>query len=220
MTTIIIVEKLGTIKELVVKSFTEDSLYKKAGFKSPDGFKMHSKWDIEMNNKLYSIRLFGKTNGRGTQENKYEFPSPADNILLFGNCVLINTIDDKVVGLFKHEWEMIYKKLCGGFIDIDESDSDESDESDLEGVLTKEGYIKDNFIVGDDDISIYDSSSDEGLGVVVKKNINPKRKIAFNTIKTPRTSKISHTLSRSENDDLVGGNYMDCAMELDQEEYI
>ena len=53
-------------------------------------------------------------------------------------------------------WKKIYTRLFGGFIDLNKSEEqDELEEDELENVpdemKTKEGYLKDGFIVDDDD---------------------------------------------------------------------
>ena len=89
--TILIVDKTGTIKESAVKTYDEAELYKKAGFKTPEDFKLRSQWNVEdVNSKSYSISVFGKVTGRANQENKYDFPPPIDTVLFFGNCIIVN----------------------------------------------------------------------------------------------------------------------------------
>ena len=41
---LLIVEKNGSIKESVLKSWNEEELYKKAGFKTNQGFKLATTW--------------------------------------------------------------------------------------------------------------------------------------------------------------------------------
>jgi hypothetical protein len=51
------------------------------------------------------------------------------------------------------EWEKIYEELMGGFEDIDSESEVSADET--EGTLmamTKEGYVKDGFVVSDDEV--------------------------------------------------------------------
>jgi hypothetical protein len=215
MTTVLIVEKPGTIKELNVKAFSESELYKRAGFKNAEGFKIYAQWDIDVDNKKQSIRLFGKTTGRSMQENKYEFPPPADNILFFGNCVLINVVNDCVVSLDKNMWDIIYEKLHGGFIDTNdscESDSQSDDSDNVNVVLTKEGYAKDKFVVDSDDLS---ENSDEGDSPVLKKRSATKKRGGGSS--KPST-KVADCPCSSE--DSSNNNYMDCSVELDEEEYV
>ena len=168
MSTLLIVEKSGSIKEVVIKgSIIEADLYKKAGFKTAEGFKLQTTWSIpqvKVNNvdKKYSISVYGKTNGRAGQENKYDFPPPVDNTLFFGACVLVNAVDGVAQSLCKPEWKAIYEHLFGGFEDIGEEDSEVSvDDVDENVPRTREGYVKDGFIVDDDDEEDEDESTDE-----------------------------------------------------------
>ena len=131
MPVILIINKLGKVKELNVRTFEESELFKKAGFKNSDGFERHQQWDIELNNEKLSISVYGKTNGRAGQENKYEMPPPIDNTLFFGSLVLVCMDQgDNVVSIESKKWEKIYEALYGGFEDIGSSEDDE--DSDLE----------------------------------------------------------------------------------------
>ena len=129
-------------------------MYKKAGYKSQEGFKCHTTWTVELDNKTYNISLYGKITGRANQENKYEFPPPVDKLLFFGNCILVNQEDGIFVDIKNKEWEEIYEKLYGGFDDIgdedEDDDLDDEDDEDMDGLkLTKSGYAKDGFIIED-----------------------------------------------------------------------
>jgi hypothetical protein len=112
---ILIVEKNGTVKELGWKNFVEDEIYKKAGFKNSNNFKLHTVYktnNLKNNglNKQYNISVYGKIEGRANQENKYEFPPPIDNTLFFGSCVLISRDNDNnPINLKSVEWEKIYE---------------------------------------------------------------------------------------------------------------
>lgn len=145
MVRIIIVNKEGTIKEHKVNSFSKDELYKKAGFKKPDNFKLRTKWTV----KKRSIELWAKDSGRANTENKYDFPPPVDSVLYFGNCVLIDSHDKD---LTENDWYEIYEYLFGGFEDLNATTKEDENESDeLENVSpskkTKQGYLKDGFVV-------------------------------------------------------------------------
>jgi hypothetical protein len=87
---IIVIDKNGNIKETNIKEYKENELFKKANFKSSEGFLLQTTWDILLDDKTYHISVYGKTNGKAGQENKYEFPPPVDNVLFFGSCLLIN----------------------------------------------------------------------------------------------------------------------------------
>lgn len=156
---ILIVEKNGNIKPLMWKKYVEGDIYKKAGFKKPDNFKLHTTYEVKKNNKLkedYKIDVYGKIDGRAGQENKYEFPPPIAEVLFFGSCILISRDSENNPKTLKEdEWEKIYETLYGGFDDIGKEDSEEEEEDD--GLpRTSTGYVKDDFVVddgefGDDD---------------------------------------------------------------------
>lgn len=205
---IIIIEKGGNIKELKIKNLNEDELYKKCGFKSPTDFKLHTVWkNININNTIYNIHVYGKLVGRANQENKYEFPPPIDNELFFGSCALVNKVDNIPKNLTSGEWNRIYEHLYGGFEDIGDEDSDESEDEDENLPKTKSGYVKDDFIVDDD----YDDDDDESYESEISIPKSKKRSISS---KTPRRNKAPTVFNISN---IENSEYTD---ELEEEEYI
>ena len=76
---------------------------------------------------------------------------------------------DEILDLYKETWEGIYEELYGGFEDLGSEDSDETDE--LEDVpaemKTKEGYLKDGFVVPDDNLldDVVEESEEDELDV-------------------------------------------------------
>mgnify|MGYP000524800409 CR=1 FL=1 len=202
---IIIIEKGGNVKELKVKNFNEDELYKKCGFKSSTDFNLHSVWEnIKINSTSYNIHVYGKLVGRANQENKYEFPPPLDNALFFGSCVLVNKIDNVPKNLSTGEWNRIYDHLYGGFEDLGDEDSEESEDEDENLPKTKSGYVKDDFIVDDD---FDDESYDSEVSV-------PKSKKRIVPPKTPRRSRAPTVFNISDTEDSEYTN------ELSEEEYL
>lgn len=155
MTYVIIIDKCGKAKELNVKDFQEDELYKKAGFKTKDGFLKYHSWEsIPINHKEYAkVSLYGKVKGNAGKENKYELPPPLDNVLFFGSLVLSAYDENGVVESFRlSEWESIYEQLMGGFETVSEGDeTSEEDEKVDPKTLDKYGYVKDGFIADDDE---------------------------------------------------------------------
>ena len=149
MVLILLVEKNGTIKEINAKQFDDVYLSKKAGFKSPKGFLQNNGWSVNNMN----IFLYGKTEGRAGQENKYDFPPPIDNTLFFGGCLLIaKNGKNEIVDLNLKIWKDIYEKLFGGFEDLGDEDSEEEEEEEDEDIpQTKQGYAKDGFVVDDEE---------------------------------------------------------------------
>uniref|UniRef100_A0A6C0E888 Uncharacterized protein n=1 Tax=viral metagenome TaxID=1070528 RepID=A0A6C0E888_9ZZZZ len=243
---ILIIEKTGTVKETVIKSFDESDLYKKAGFKTADGFKCHTTWNIEeLDGISYSISVYGKTNGRANQENKYEFPPPIDNTLFFGSCIIINKNAENPISITSKEWDKIYDHLYGGFEDLGEEDSedDESDEDD-DIPRTKSGYAKDGFVVDDDVVEEDDESSEENSEdndeddeipkTKKSKNIKPKKiilkkKPLSKITKQPETFTIfgkiigkAAVASKKSAENLISQdeNTLECTSELSEESYI
>ena len=196
---LLIVEKNGTIKESVLKTWNEEELYKKAGFKSAQGFKLATTWKVDdINKKSYTINVYGKTDGRATQENKYEFPPPIDETLFFGSCLIVNMCNDKPVSLTTAEWTCIYEKLYGGFESLGEEDNEEDSDEYDDVPKTKSGYAKDGFIVDDDDVS--DDVSDDSDEVVP----TPKRKAPKKVTK------------KSDKDVILDNMFMEFSNELDE----
>lgn len=217
MPIILIVEKPGTIKETNVKSLTESEIYKKAGFKSDEGFKCYTTWTANS----MEISLYGKTTGRANQENKYEFPPPVDNILFFGNCVLLAKKGSEFVSLSAKDWEQIYETLYGGFEDIGAEDSEEEEEEDLEGIaLTKSGYEKDGFVVDDeeDDDEYVDEEEDEGFSEESEEDYKKKKKAAKKPKKTPPKKPKLAFVEKEETE--TEENYLDCTSELSEDSYV
>ena len=174
---VIIVEKIGSLKSLTVKDYKEEELYKKCGFKKPDGFSKQTEWGIKLDGKKYIVALFAKTEGKANTENKYDFPPPVDTTLFFGNCVIVSTIkkDDGTFGLASlslEQWDKMYEKLFGGFEDLAATCAeDEAEEDELDSIpaskKTKQGYLKDGFVVDSDsdekgEYVSDDSDGDEG----------------------------------------------------------
>jgi len=172
MTQIVIVDKTGTLKSLTVKDLVKDDLYKKCGFKKADGFEKLTEWTTKISGEgKYITSVYGKTDGKANMENKYDFPPPIDTTLIFGSCCVIceTKQDDGTIALVDLPldlWNKIYEKLFGGFEDLAATcieDEEEEDELAIvpEKYKTKQGYLKDGFVV-DSDHSDGTYDSDEG----------------------------------------------------------
>ena len=174
--TIVIVEKGCVLKPYSIKDFNEDELYKKCGFKSKNGFELQKvspnsayTWKVNMNGIIYFVCLYGKTSGRENNENKYDFPPPVDKTLFFGNCVLLAKQwkeELEYVNLSVDLWTKMYEKLFGGFENLcDTAIADEEEEDELDNIpsnlKTKEGYLKDGFVVSSSDEELEDGDEDE-----------------------------------------------------------
>ena len=56
--------------------------------------------------------------------------------------------------LTKEEWNIIYNELMGGFENIEDTDDEEEEYSDdyPDEMLTEHGYLKDDFVVDDNEL--------------------------------------------------------------------
>jgi len=166
MTTILIVEKSGSIKELSVKQVVREELYKKCSFRKKDGFEKRTTWKVKVKQENVQIELWSRDKGSHGKENKYDFPPPIDTQLYFGNCALVRIKDNTIVDLSKELWLKVYEILFGGFEDLDNSEEESEDElaSVPKSMKTKNGYLKDGFVIdttSDDDEKDEDYEEDD-----------------------------------------------------------
>ena len=177
MTTAVVINKNGDIEEVTLKDDNKDNYYKLCKFRKPDGFEKQTTWNINAKIKgekvKYQIELWARDNGKANTENKYDFPPPVDNDLFFGNCLLVNyDVENNIHNdISKPEWKAIYEKLFGGFEDLDDTAiADENEEDELENIpahmKTKQGYLKDNFVVDDgDEEEVEEADSEESEAI-------------------------------------------------------
>ena len=160
--TIIIVDKSASLKNLTVKDYKVDELYKKCGFKKADTFILQVEWPVKLDGQKYLIQMYGKLDGKANMENKYDFPPPVDKKLYFGSCALVGMLREDSnnrshINLSLELWNKIYEKLFGGFEDLAVIGADDDDEEDeLENVpkklkTKKGGYLKDGFVIDSSD---------------------------------------------------------------------
>lgn len=225
MPSLILVDKSGKLKSIKTDGLDLEALCKKCGFKSIDGFALAHTWSVAFNEIEYKLCLYGKTAGRANSENKYEFPPPMDNTLFFGSCVVLNIENGIVADLSVKDFEDIMEHLYGGFEDVD-SEDDEIESSDDEVVglpKTKDGYVKDDFVVdsddedeGDDDDSEEDVESDDSEEEIVKPKAKGKAQVqAQAQAKTKPVQKPKAAKKEKPEPILV-----ECSDELTEEEYL
>jgi len=234
MTYILIIDKTGAIKETNIKEYKEADLYKKANFKSAEGFALQTVWTglSLVGKENVSVAVYGKKAGKAGQENKYEFPPPIDSVLFFGGCVLVakSESDDSMIDLRVSSWNKIYESLMGGFEDLGEEDEEEGEEEEEVDpkLIGKNGYVRDGFVVEDEDD---DGEFEEDLADTeeseeeVKPKKKPKRKSVEKSgekKKTDKKKKSTEKESLSEDISIaaVTENYLDCSSELVEEEYV
>jgi len=93
------------------------------------------------------VYLYGKTKRREDKKIvNYDFPPPFDNKIFYGKCLLMTPDQPLTIP----EWNTMYEELMGGFEDI-ESESEVSVDETSGLPLTKEGYVKDGFVVSDEE---------------------------------------------------------------------
>jgi hypothetical protein len=166
---VLIVNKGGALKEMNMNPRTlQETLYKTCGFKNTYGFLKHAAWTYGRKKNAILIELWGRDSGGANQENKYEFPPPVDNILFFGMCALVALQKDskEYVDLTVANWKKIYEYLFGGFENLaDNEQEDEEEEDELDHIAshlkTKDGYLKDGFII-EDAIEDANDNDDDG----------------------------------------------------------
>tara|TARA_Y100001958_G_C21247139_1_gene578153 strand:- start:4432 stop:5037 length:606 start_codon:yes stop_codon:yes gene_type:complete len=169
MTKIILVDKTGTLNSVNVKSIDRDSLYKKCGFKKSEGFTRRTTWNVSIKkdgeSEKHQVELWAREHGNANTENKYDFPPPCDTALYFGTCCLLKTNDDVIEDLDVDTWKKIYEKLFGGFEDL-KSESESEDELDEvpDDMKTKDGYLKDGFVVDSHSDKSNDKSDESEIG--------------------------------------------------------
>ena len=151
----ILIDKTGELKE--VKITDMENLYKTCKLKKPDNFDLRHTWKVKIKSDKYMIKLYAKNDGRANTENKYDLPPPIDNDLFFGAMLVVGyDNDEEIIDMSIELWEKVYEKLFGGFENLkDTAKEDEEEEDELDNIpdnmKTKEGYLKDGFIVDNDD---------------------------------------------------------------------
>jgi hypothetical protein len=155
MVKIVLINKNGIITSKNASKLDENNLHKKAGFKTSDNFKLCCTWKTKIGNKY--IQLYAKDTGKANNENKYELPPPVDKKIYYGSLAFVksNIMDKFLVEEDLEVSELItnIEGLFGGFEEIgSETTSISENETQYEDniELTKEGYVKDDFVVDED----------------------------------------------------------------------
>ena len=158
---IVIVERNGELRASSVSAYTPLELAKKCKLKTATGFEIRAEWAYSDSgtDERFMVELWAREDGNAGQENKYEFPPPVDTILFFGACALVArdmSSNHCVIPLTLEKWDKMYNFLFGGFDSLINCDDDD-EEDELDSIpahkKTKDGYLKDGFVVdsGDDD---------------------------------------------------------------------
>jgi hypothetical protein len=219
---ILLVAKTGVVNAINVKEFGESDLYKRAGFKHVEGFEQRA---VYPHGSDMEIHVYGKVSGRAGQENKYEFPPPIAETLFFGTVVLVAKEMDTPTNLTIAEWEVAYQALMGGFEDLGTEDTEttiSSASSEEQQPLTRDGYVKDDFVV-DEDPEEEEEEEEEERMVVLKKSTKKGKVALKKRITKPKTSSSSEQVFLSATRALTEPEnvpVLDCSNELTEEEYV
>ncbi len=152
------------------------------------------------------IYIFGYKKGKKGTENKVELPPPYDNIVLYGDAIVIVSLNRKwesPLPFTVDQWNAFYTGLSGGDYGKNEDDSDEegSDEedSDEEEVLSeveddksiKDDYDEEKSVSNDSELSEEEEEEELEQTIVKKKRVPVyNNKLDTNALKeeVPRTS--------------------------------
>jgi len=173
----ILLRKNGDVSQLKTKSTDVASFYKKAGFKSAEGFEHRHTFKVpeKISPTIARVQVYAKDAGRAGMENKTELPPPIDTILFYGSILCVGyDAGDETRDLTEETWGKIYEHIFGGFENLDDTaEADENEEDELEQypdeLKTKHGYLKDRFVVdsGDECDSNDESGEDLSYGEYV-----------------------------------------------------
>ena len=215
MTSIVIVEKSGAIKDFKFKKFNFNDLYKKCSYRKSAGFQVQASCIV---NSQITIEVWGRKD-KEINKNKYIFPSPLSNTIYYGNCALIAMKNNNITDLDCELWKQYCIKLKtnnntinsndGDENDGDENDGDEDeDEEDIEDV---EEDVEDEDIE-DEDIEDEDDDLNVTKLCTPKKNIKNIKNIKN---KNKQIEKLNNQISELKFDE----DKYDIKSELSEEIY-
>ena len=155
---IILIERNGDVKQISTKNKLEmKELYKKCKFRNDNDFDKRATWTCDGS----YISIYAKDSGKSKTENKTELPAPIDVPLYFGPILVLRHSDEKItetniIDMTKDVWDNFYEKSMGGSVSLGEEDSYSEEEIHPEEDLTKDGYLKDGFVVEEEEEDIED----------------------------------------------------------------
>jgi len=165
MVQVIIINKSGDLRNKNVRNLNLNNIYKKCNFLNNTNFDKRHTWKYK---KEY-FSVFATNKGKANTENKYDFPPPIDCDLYFGNIIIIKSSDsiltnDNMINTSVSEWDKVYEKIFGGFENINSNSENDYESDELlhypKEQLTKQGYLKDGFVISNDEI---DADADDEI---------------------------------------------------------
>ena len=98
--TILIIEKEGTISEKKIKS--AEKLYSICNYRNNNNFELLYTW---RNDSTYE--LYGKRKGKAACENKVVLPTPLNEEQFFGTLCILKRVNNQLANLTLNEWANI-----------------------------------------------------------------------------------------------------------------
>ena len=153
-TSIVILKKNGNVsnKKLTNNENIIDALYSISDKRIKMSNKPVKLYSFSITNS--TLEIYGYINGKAGQENSHDLPPNAtcycdgfdksDTDLLYGEAYAIKYSDDKIQDFEIEEYAKYYSKLFGGFEDLGDTDSEDSEDEEP----TQEDT---DFIVDDDE---------------------------------------------------------------------
>lgn len=139
---VILIDKSGTTKEIGITD--PNTLYKKAGFKTSEGFDEQFVWEIVLDEVKYTVTVHAKKTGR-VPKNAYGFPPPLEDATFYGNCIVICQERDLTIKLWDSLFESIYEKY-----DDNDEEEEEEDDDDYEPLEEDEEEEEEEVAVDED----------------------------------------------------------------------
>ena len=101
-TTILIIEKDGTIIEKKVKSI--EKLYSLCNYRNNNNFELLYTWK---NTNSTNYELYGKRKGKSVCENKIILPSPLNQEKFYGTLCILKRVNNSISNVSLNEWKNI-----------------------------------------------------------------------------------------------------------------
>jgi hypothetical protein len=220
---IILIERNSDIKETSTKNKLDmKELYKKCKFRNANDFDKRATWSFDGS----YISIYAKDSGKSKTENKTELPPPIDTPLYFGSILVLRHSEEEitetnVIDMTKDIWDNFYEKSMGGSESLGDEDSYSEEEIHPEEDLTKDGYLKDGFVVDDVEEEIEDDdyvSEIDGLSSGESDELMTQEELeAAYGVDSEEEEDIKNMDDYGEEED---EELEDVDSELDEEEYI
>jgi len=90
-------------------------------------------WKFKSGGGSGTLQLWGWRDGKAGTENKQELPPPHDEVLLFGDAVVVLVTATGAQDFTAEKWAVFYEEAFGGFEDLGDKEADDEDaEEDAE----------------------------------------------------------------------------------------